>query len=223
MEYSLFIIALVIAVVDWVTVAKDWHTVEYVTKPAVMVALLLWLGLNGGFSGQLAWFAVGLAFSLTGDVFLMLPRDLFIPGLISFLLAHLAYIAGFLAWPPPLNLAALTLLVLVILATSQLYRRVAAGLAASGKASLKAPVLIYSVVISLMLLSALFTLLRPTWLVGPALLASLGALLFFLSDAILAWNKFVAPIRFGRVMNMASYHLGQMLLVLGAALHYLHH
>src|SRR5207249_662545 len=38
---------------------------------------------------------VALVLSMLGDVFLMLPRDLFVAGLTSFLLAHLAYVVGF--------------------------------------------------------------------------------------------------------------------------------
>ena len=39
----------------------------------------------------------GLVFSLAGDVFLMLPSDQFMAGLVSFLIAHLFYIAAFTA------------------------------------------------------------------------------------------------------------------------------
>ncbi len=222
MSYLLLYLALVIAIVDWVAVARGWRTVEYVAKPATMIALMFWLGLNGGLQGSLLWFSLGLACSLAGDIFLMLPVDMFVPGLVAFLVAHLAYIDGFKTWPPQPSMPAGILLVLVVLVVIQLYRRIAAGLEAIKKPSLKAPVLVYSVVISLMLLSALFTMLRIDWLPPSALLVSFGALLFFISDAVLAWDRFVTHIRFGRVMNMASYHLGQILLVLGAALHFAH-
>ena len=41
-----------------------------------------------------------------------------------------------------------------------------------------------------------------------------GALLFYASDAILAWDRFVAPKRWGRVATHVTYHTGQALLVL---------
>jgi uncharacterized membrane protein YhhN len=50
-----------------------------------------------------AFVVLGLLCSLAGDVALMLPRDRFVPGLLSFLLAHICYIAGFVSlggWPP---------------------------------------------------------------------------------------------------------------------------
>ena len=66
----------------------------------------------------------------------------------------------------------------------------------------------------------MLTLLRQLVADHPAIAVCAGAALFFLSDTILAWNKFVAPLRYGRLMNMATYHLGQMLIALGAALHF---
>ena len=49
-----------------------------------------------------------------------------------------------------------------------------------------------------------------------AALIALGAILFFTSDALLAWNRFVAPIARGKMLVIVAYHLGQMLLILGA-------
>jgi uncharacterized membrane protein YhhN len=92
---------------------------------------------------------------------------------------------------------------------------------ASGQIALKTPVLIYSLVISVMLLSALLTLAADTWQAGAAILVSAGALLFFLSDTLLAWNKFVTPIKQGRLAVIITYHLGQILITVGATWHYL--
>ena len=49
------------------------------------------------------------------------------------------------------------------------------------------------------------------------LIALSGALLFFYSDAILAWNRFVTPLAWGRFANMVAYHCGQALLVVSLA------
>ncbi len=84
MSYSFFGLALVLAVLDWIAVAGGWKKLEYFTKPATMVALLAFMVQNGGLSGGMLWFTLGLAFSLAGDVFLMLPRDRFIAGLVAF-------------------------------------------------------------------------------------------------------------------------------------------
>jgi uncharacterized membrane protein YhhN len=215
------LLALLLALLDWIAVLKEQKTLEYIAKPAVMLALLTWLWSVSGFQGGLLWFGLGLFFSLLGDIFLMLPRDRFIPGLVSFLLAHLAYVIGFTRTLPPVNLGSLLLAVFVTAAAGFVYRRIASGLAASGNTRLKTPVFIYTNVISLMLLAALLTLLSPEWSARTALAASLGALLFFISDGILAWNKFVAPLRHAKLAVIVCYHLGQILITLGAALHYL--
>jgi len=151
----------------------------------------------------------------------MLPKEQFVAGLVAFLLAHIAYIVGFNATFPPVNLVTLILAIMVGLVVVRLYRSISRGLVASGNEMLKLPVLVYSIVISLMLLSALITLVRPEWSSSSALMVSCGALLFFLSDASLAWNKFVRPIRYGKLIVIVTYHLGQIFIILGATLHYL--
>ncbi len=221
MTYTLIWVCLIFAVVDWAAVATQRKMVEYIAKPGVMIVLLIWLYQVSGFSGALVWFALGLVFSLVGDVFLMLPREQFIAGLIAFLLAHIAYIVGFFRTPVALNLSGLIIAVVITLVMLRLYRRIAGGLDQSGKSALKPPVLVYSLVISVMLLLALLTMTGEQWQTVPALLVSAGALLFFISDALLAWNKFVTPLRQGRFISIIPYHLGQILLTIGAALHYL--
>jgi len=219
----LLIVTLVIAIVDWIAVTKGWQRVEYITKPLTMVALFLMLAVVGIFRTlPLIFFGVGILFSLAGDVFLMFSDRWFIPGLIAFLLAHVAYIAGFNIPLPNVSMM-WTLLVAVVLAISaaRLLRRIVAGLAASGKNKLILPVLVYGVVITLMLLSAILTLFRADWPSPLAAgLAAFGAMLFFFSDVILAWNKFVAPVKNGRLMNMICYHLGQIALITGVLIQF---
>ncbi len=221
MSYLLIGVALIVAITDWVAVATRRKTLEYFAKPGVMLVLLVWLWQASGFSGSLIWFGLGLVFSMAGDIFLMLPRERFIAGLVAFLLAHVAYIIGFNQTPTAFNLAGFVLAVLVALVFLRVYRRIAVGLDSSGQPALKTPVLVYSLVISVMLLSALLTLAADTWQAGAAILISAGALLFFLSDTLLASNKFVTPIRWGRLAVIITYHLGQILITVGAAWHYL--
>ena len=88
----------VAAVVDWWAIARSNRRVEYIAKPATLVGLILVaLTLEPDVDAMRAWFVAALVLSLIGDVFLMLPRDLFLPGLGSFLLAHVAYVIGFAA------------------------------------------------------------------------------------------------------------------------------
>lgn len=152
-------------------------------------------------------FAVALALGLASDVFLMLPRDLFVPGLVAALVEHFFYIAGFrfrgfeLVWFAAAALVAVLSAIMFLPAILRSLRR--------SHPSLVPPVIAYVAVFMVMVASAGGT---------RSATALAGALLFFYSDAILAWNRFVSPIRYGRVVNLVPYHLGQALLVLSLAL-----
>ena len=221
MSYLLLWIALIIAALDWLAIANDWRRVDYLAKPAVIVVLLAWLGTNNGLSNWTIWFGIGLLFSLVGDICLTLPRELFRAGLYSFLLTHVAYIIGFNHTLPPANVASLILAVLVGITTSQIYNTLAARLTRKGQDNLRNPILLYTVVISLMLLSALLTLVRPSWDALSAISASMGGLLFFISDSLIGWNRYVNVVPNGRLYVTITYHLGQICIIFGAALHYL--
>jgi uncharacterized membrane protein YhhN len=99
-------------------------------------------------------------------------------------------------------------------------RRITAAQISRGVAKLARPTMFYGLLISLMLLSALWTLFRPDWGTRNAMLVSLGALLFYSSDLTNAWIRFVNPVRSGRVIVMITYHAGQMLLIVGLVLNW---
>ncbi len=222
MIYLLLALAFLAAIVNEIAEYKNRRKLVYVAKPAVMVFLFAWLAASAGLSGALLFFGLGILFSMGGDIFLMLPDDKkwFLPGLVSFLLAHVFYIIGLNYVIPTLNVFGIFLAISIALFVAQIYRRIAAGLHASGQDKLRVPVLIYSIVISLMWLSALLTIFEINWGTTPSLLVSLGATLFVASDIILAWYRFVNPIKNGRLINLVTYHLGQILLIVGAAMQF---
>ena len=222
MSFVFIGIALVIAAINWLAVAKKWVKIKYITKPAVPMALICWLILNGGIQGQLIYFVIGLIFSLIGDIFLMLPNKKFIAGLVSFLFAHIAFIQGFSSGIPKFSAAGLILLILVALNAFEVFRRISNGLRSRGQDSLISPVLIYTIVISLMLVSALLTMVAPNseWNPFPSLMVSFGALLFALSDSLLGWNKFVNPIIYGTIIVIVTYHLALITITLGAGINF---
>ena len=85
------------AVANWIAVASEPErtALVYVAKPATMVALIgVALALDPFDPAVRAWFVAALVLCLAGDVFLMLPQDLFVAGLASFLLGHLCYVGG---------------------------------------------------------------------------------------------------------------------------------
>jgi uncharacterized membrane protein YhhN len=94
-------------------------------------------------------------------------------------------------------------------------RRIVSAIRAKGQARLATPVIVYSIVITVMLYAAMTTISNPEWTTRASFLVSVGAFLFYISDLILAWNKFVSPIKNGRILNIAAYHLGQIGLIAG--------
>ena len=215
-----------LAAVDWAAVARKgtpglMSRLHWITKPAVLLALIAWYSQQGGWQNGGAWFGAGLVFSLLGDVLLLLPERFFLAGAGAFLLAHLAYIAGLcLGIPlPPWQILIAALPAAAAFAT--LRGRLRAGLQAKGKIDLYLPVSIYALALSAMWAAALSTLLRPDWQANPALVVAIGGTLFFLSDTLLAYDRFIQPIRSGPLLVMVTYHSGQMLLAAGALLHWL--
>ena len=85
------------AVANWIAVASEPErtALVYVAKPATMIALIgVAIALDPFDPAVRAWFVAALVLCLAGDVFLMLPQDLFVAGLASFLLGHLCYVGG---------------------------------------------------------------------------------------------------------------------------------
>ncbi|HEX7620349.1 MAG TPA: lysoplasmalogenase [Anaerolineales bacterium] len=223
----LLIAVLFTAVVDWAAVAKGWKVTETIAKPLTMVLLFGYLVLAGGFgSTPLICFGLGITFSLAGDIFLLVSytrssNRWFLPGLAAFLLAHVSYIIGLnspMGEPSPLW--AIGIGIILGLAAARVLRRILTGVLEKGLRQMVVPVIAYGTVITLMLLSAILTIYRVEWKASASGLVSLGAILFYFSDIILAWNKFVKPIRNGRVMNMVAYHLGQMALIAGVVIQF---
>ena len=81
----------------------------------------------------------------------------------------------------------------------------------SGLAGMKIPVLFYILVISFMLNSAITAFYSEFFNVFQAMALTIGAALFYISDVILAVNRFKKPLRFNR-FSLAFYYSGQFLI-----------
>jgi uncharacterized membrane protein YhhN len=212
----LLAIAGAVASVDWVAVGTGRRRLEYLAKPSVMVALI-----GAAVSIPLAstdladrrwWFVAALGLCLVGDVCLMVPRNLFIPGLLAFLGGHVFFIAGLLQPPdtpgaPPFSFSAAGLLLattVVIAVVAAPGTRVIGSLSAGGQSALIGPVCVYLAAIGIMVVLAVN--------VGiPA--AALGGSLFLASDTLLAYDRFVRPLPGGKLAVHVTYHCAQILLV----------
>lgn len=145
----------------------------------------------------------GLVFSLGGDIFLMLPKDRFIAGLVSFLLAQICYIIAFTVgrgfsfhWMYALPCLAYGVIIYTVLLPHL--------------GSMKLPVLAYVVVILVMAWQS-----AERWgSVGGqgTLLAFLGAVLFVISDTVLALDRFRGSFGSARALVLSTYYAAQWLI-----------
>ena len=214
--YILIILAIIFAGLESLALWKGRRNLEFVAKPAVMVCLFIWLYATAGLQGTSLWFGIGILFSLAGDIALMFIDRFFTLGLAAFLLGHISYLIGFNTPPSQTTTAWSFILAIIIgLGSVRVLRRIVGSMRAKGQNRLVIPVLIYGTVITLMLLAAMLTLFRLDWDAIAALLVSFGAALFYFSDIVLAWHRFVAPIKNGRMLNIGMYHLAQIAIVVG--------
>jgi uncharacterized membrane protein YhhN len=149
---------------------------------------------------------LGLGLSLCGDVALMWPERGFLPGLVSFLLAHLAYLRAFTrggvrlaARPLPFMLYGL----LAALILWQLWPGVPPGL--------RLPVLAYVACLAAMAAQSAVVAWqsRGTPCQRGGLWLAVGGALFLGSDALLATNRFAAPVPLSGLWILLSYWLAQ--------------
>ena len=196
------------AVLDWYAVWRGFSRLEWVAKPLTMVALAgaAWsMGATDSASGR--WLLAALALGLVGDVALLSDSEpRFLAGLTAFLLGHLAYVAALLPIGPQSLLAALPGLAAVLLLVALVGRPVLVASRREGGAALSGAVAAYMLVIGAMVVTAWGTA-RP--------LVAVGASVFMVSDAVLAHDRFVRHRRWAALTVMVTYHLGQVLIVLG--------
>jgi uncharacterized membrane protein YhhN len=97
-------------------------------------------------------------------------------------------------------------------------RRVTSAQTNQGLKKMVGATYFYAILINLMLAAAIWTQYRPDWSINSALLVTMGAALFYISDVTNALIRFVNPMRGGRVLVMVTYHIGQVLLISGVVL-----
>lgn len=183
----------------------DWW--RYAFKPLTTVLVIAWAWPRGQDTpARQRWIRLGLVASLIGDVALLWPQQGFLPGLVAFLLAHLAYIVAFTRglrlaarWAP---FAAYAVVAAAIL--SQLWPGV--------PTALRGPVLGYVAALACMAAQAAVVWWVARGTAGETLArrAAWGGLLFMASDATLAVNKFLAPVPAAGLWILATYWLAQL-------------
>lgn len=207
-----------ITALNWYAVLKQREGLDLLTKPGVMLVLILWFSRAADLSGPARWFWAGLVFALAGDLLLNLPAKFFPGGLAAFAAAHGCYTLALQGLRSPVQLLISSAgAFLLFLAAGLIHRHTGSSLI---KPALRVPIALYILLIGLMFSSALWTHFDAGWTREAALGVSLGGLLFVCSDGVLAWDKFIRPLSWRGPAVRFSYHLGQVGLFLGMILRY---
>jgi len=185
-------------------------TLNLLTKPFLMVLLGgYFVSLIGNRNNKLRLLIItALVCSWFGDTFLMFQVQnslFFILGLASFLLAHIAYIFAFNKFKGYVSKSTLYLFIAIF----STYSLVLAFALWPGLGDMKMPVIAYALVITLMGITGF----AKNWKVNNLIL--IGVVLFILSDSLIAYTKFVAPVKLSRLLIMSTYIAAQFLIIKG--------
>ncbi len=205
----------IVLIGDLVGIQLKNELLQFIFKPLIIPAIIGYFDseVNSITKGIAKWVLFALLFSLLGDVLLMFQEKksiFFLLGLSAFLIAHIFYIIFFhKARVKEYVKSNPWLLVIVVI-----YYAALINLLSPYLFDMKIPVLIYGVVISFMFMLAMHMLFIKNKPAGQWMMT--GALLFVMSDSILAINKFYQPFEMAGVLIMLTYGSAQLFIVEGA-------
>lgn len=201
----------------------DAPLVHLICKPVIMITLGLyyWTSQKSAQQPIALSLMVAICFSCVGDVLLMLQdsnANYFMFGLAAFLVAHIFYIFTYkqhqyedsadelkglqkIRFALPIILAGTGLVTI-------LYSRLG---------DLKIPVLMYAGVLTYMVMVALFRFGKTT--AASFAMVFGGAILFMISDSLIAINKFLEPLPQSGFWIITTYIAAQFLIVKGILKH----
>lgn len=210
----LFMVLLILELIcGTVPSLSQWH---YITKPSLLTALILYFSYHGKTlpAPIRNMTLLALVFSLLGDIFLMFVMQsakYFILGLACFFLAHVFYSLVFFKNRNPKTKPYGLVFILLLYAFAFFY------LLKNHLGDLLIPVLLYMVIILIMATMAFLRYKKVSH--KSFILVFIGAILFVISDSILALNKFYMPLKYTSISIMLTYGLAQFFIVKGLLKH----
>ncbi len=213
---NLLILYALVCIIEIIAEFFEYSMLRYCVKPLLMpvLSVFFYTEAKNRFNSFAKKILAALVFSWAGDVFLMFP-DCFLPGLVSFLIAHVFYILAFYenlkTNPQQRSFLTTFLFALPFLFFSSIM--FSAIFPYLGKMSI--PVAVYTSVISIMGISAA---LRKGSVTGESYIYVLaGAIIFMTSDSTIAINKFMynGDFPYARIIIMVTYLLAQYLITIG--------
>lgn len=217
-KYRAFsVLFLLIFILELFAEYGQFSVLRLIVKPCIVLSLGIFFcmetKLKGRFHKRLL---CGLIFAWAGDIFLLFAgsdQKFFVYGLLAFLIGHIFYTRAFyLDFRSAQELDKKNARIAIALCSLgciafYLYLRPHLGV-------MKLPVMVYTFVISMMLMMSVFRNQRVNKESFNLVFA--GALFFVLSDSLLAYNKFVYSFPLSGVCIMATYMIAQYLIVTGA-------
>ena len=186
---------------------NDYQIGVLFTKPLIMILIMLfyYTQTQNHRNLQDKLMLVAFFFSLLGDTFLMFSGEkYFMFGLGSFLITHLFYIFVFTRnWLKTNKLYRFSMILFSIIMLLIMKNNITN--------SLLIPIIVYMFTITLMAISAAERNTNPE----SYRLVLLGAILFVLSDSLIALNEFVNPIPFSTILIMGTYIFAQYFICIG--------
>lgn len=193
-----------------------------------MAMVILWTCFTAGwtFEALLILFILGQTAGLAGDIFLMLSPRWFLAGLASFLVGHLFYI-GLIGRQIitatrefGLNHYAVWWMVLIIIIWAvmlRLFYRIVIPEAPRLKMLRYFWILVqvYAWILGILVMVSFLLVTIPANYSPAMLFLPAGALLFFISDSLLAYDRFTRKTPAIRLWVMVTYHLAQFGLAAG--------
>src|SRR6266496_1698610 len=205
---------LFVLLVNLIAVYLNNGTLRFISKPLLMPLLTIYLLVRtrSANTNLKTWIILALFFSWVGDILLMFEEKqsiFFLLGLSAFLVAQVFYIIFFhnIRMREYIRGNALFLLLVIV------YYSILISVLSPYLGDMKLPVRIYGVVLSFMLMLAMHTMLGKNKKAG--LWMMLGAILFVISDSLLAFNKFLTVLNYAGIIIMLSYGLAQLFIAEG--------
>ena len=207
-EPHLYAVGTVLATIGLVVCdLRGWKLGRAVLKTCAATGFLLTAWAAGAFASAYGrWVFAALLFSWVGDVALLARESpkLFLVGLGSFLLGHVAYAVGFAVRGVDTTIALWALPVVAVLSGAFLR-----WLEPHVSARMRMPVFAYTAILSLMVVLAAGTVgaAGNGWIL-------VGAVLFYASDGAVARERFVTSSIWNGAWGSPAYFFGQVVLAL---------
>jgi uncharacterized membrane protein YhhN len=214
---------LIVGICDLFFIAQGEFGYRIFSKPLLMLCLLIYfIQFSKNIRGTILRKSISAAlfFSMLGDILFLFPQ-LLLYGLGAFLMVHICYIIGFkLSQIRPFVIGKVDFIRLffqnlpIYILSGVVYFLIHQNLN-----ELKIPIVIYLLVLVTMVTTAREryrkTMPSSFWQVF------IGAIIFLISDGIWALNHFFRSFEEARVLEMGTYMIAQLLIIMGLRSHIL--